>query len=262
MSDRPGYFIPYRYASATIPCDYPAIASVFDAACGRFHGMLQSIDGHAADFAHFGGEPPAPRFEQDWFPRLDACAAYTMIHQHRPELIVEVGCGHSTRVMARATQDSGAATRHVCIDPAPRAHLQSLPVEHLPATLDRLAEGELDMVAAADVLFIDSSHIAVPGSDVDQLVNGLLPRLRPGSVIHFHDIFLPEAYPETWAWRGYNEQLLVAALLSGGGYSVEFASAFVVRRMPEALAATCVVDLPLMPGAIESSLWLRKREPR
>ncbi len=262
MSGKAGYFIPYRYASATTPCDYPAIAPIFDAASGRFHRVLESIEGHAANFARFGGEPPAPRFEQDWFPRLDACAAYTIIRQRRPGLIVEVGCGHSTRIMARATQDSGAATRHVCIDPAPRAHLQSLPVEHLPATLDRLGRSELDMITAADVLFIDSSHIAVPGSDVDQLVNGLLPRLRPGSDIHFHDIFLPQAYPEAWAWRGYNEQLLVAALLSGGGYAIEFASAFVVSRMAEALAATCVANLPLMPGAIESSLWLRKREPR
>jgi hypothetical protein len=262
VSGETGYFIPYRYAAATMPCGYPAIAPIFDAAGDNFHRMLECIDSHAADFARFGGEPPAPRFEQDWFPRLDACAAYAMIRQRRPGLIVEVGCGHSTRIMARATEDSGAATRHICIDPAPRARLQGLAVEHVPATVDRLDHGQLDTIAAADLLFIDSSHIAVAGSDVDRLVNGILPRLRPGAAIHFHDIFLPEAYPEAWAWRGYNEQSLVAALLSGGGYTVEFASAFVIRRMARALASTCVANLPLMAGAVESSLWLRKRQPR
>lgn len=262
MSCQAGYFIPYRYAAATKPCDYPAIAPIFEAATGRFHRMLEGIESHAADFARFGGEPPAPRFEQDWFPRLDACAAYTMIRQRRPGLIVEVGCGHSTRIMASATQGSGAATRHICIDPAPRARLQGLAVEHVPATVDRLDRDQLDTMVAADLLFIDSSHIAVAGSDVDRLVNGILPRLRPGSDIHFHDIFLPEAYPEEWAWRGYNEQVVVAALLASGGYTVEFASAFVVRQMPGALASTCVANLPLMAGAIESSLWLRKCQPR
>ncbi len=259
MSGRAGYFIPYRYAAATGPCDYPAIAPVFDAARARFGRFLQSIEAYASGFARFGGEPPAPRFEQDWFPRLDACAAYTMVRERRPGMIVEIGCGHSTRIMARATQESGAATRHICIDPAPRAGLRGLAVEHVGATLDRLDASLLAMMAQADLLFIDSSHIAVPGSDVDRLVNGVLPGLRPGADIHFHDIFLPHAYPKEWSWRGYNEQLLVAALLSGGGYEVRFASAFVVRHMRQALASTSISALPLMPGAIESSLWLRKR---
>lgn len=258
MSGRAGYFIPYRYAAETSPCDYPAIAPIFSAASARFRRFLEAIQSHAADFARFGGAAPAPRFEQDWFPRLDACAAYAMVRQSRPGLIVEVGCGHSTRIMARAAQDSGAATRHICIDPAPRARLAGLAVEHVEATMNNLGGGELATMADADLLFIDSSHIAVPGSDVDRLVNGILPRLRPGTNIHFHDIFLPHAYPAEWSWRGYNEQSLVAALLSGGGYEVQFASAFVVRHMPDALASTCIAGLPLLPGAIESSLWLRK----
>jgi hypothetical protein len=53
----------------------------------------------------------------------------------------------------------------------------------------------------------------------------------------------------------------VAALLSSGSFDVLFASAFVVRNMPEALAGSCVANLPLVEGAIESSLWLRKLAP-
>lgn len=261
MSERPGYFIPYRYASSTTPCDYPALEPLFAAAVARFAALLDRLDSYGAAFARFGGAPPAPRFEQDWFPRLDACAAYAMVREQRPRRIVEIGCGHSTRVMARAVVDGGLATRHLCIDPAPRARLDGLAVEHLAATVDSLDLETVAELGANDILFIDSSHIAVPGSDVDRLVNDALPRLPAGALIHFHDIFLPHAYPDTWAWRGYNEQLLVAAMLAGGGFELLFSSAYAVRHLDDALRRSIVAKLPLVHGAIESSLWLRKIAP-
>ena len=46
--------------------------------------------------------PPAPRWNQDWFPRLDAAAAYATVRSLKPRRIVEVGSGHSTRFHARA----------------------------------------------------------------------------------------------------------------------------------------------------------------
>jgi hypothetical protein len=261
VSERQGFFIPYRYARTTRPCDYPALAPIFERGAERFASFLRRIDHYREAFGRFGGAPPAPRFTQDWFPRLDACAAYAMIREHRPGRIVEIGCGHSTRVMARAKADGALVAHQICIDPAPRAELAGLGVEHHATTVDKFDPSHFSRLVAGDVLFIDSSHIAMPGSDVDRLVNDALPRLRPGTLVHFHDIFLPHAYPAAWAWRGYNEQSLVAALLSSGSFDVLFASAFVVRNMPEALAGSCVANLPLVEGAIESSLWLRKLAP-
>src|SRR5204863_425837 len=75
--------------------------------------------------------PPAPRWDQDWFPRLDAAAAYTMVRTLGPKRIVEVGCGHSTRFMARAVADGRLATSIIAIDPAPRAKLEGLNVRWL-----------------------------------------------------------------------------------------------------------------------------------
>ena len=261
MTERPGYFIPYRWASSTTPCDYPALEPLFAAAEGRMAALLTRLGNYRDAFARFGGAPPAPRFEQDWFPRLDACAAYAMVRERRPRRIVEIGCGHSTRVMARAVVDGGLSTRHRCIDPAPRAPLDGLAVEHLAATVDRVDFGTIADLGTDDVLFIDSSHIAVPGSDVDRLVNDALPRLRAGTLIHFHDVFLPHAYPDAWAWRGYNEQLLVAPLLAGGSFELVFSSAYAVRHMSEAVRRSVVGTIPLAHGAIESSLWLRKITP-
>ena len=66
-----------------------------------------------------------------------------------------------------------------------------------------------------DFLIIDSSHIAVSGSDVDTIVNQILPNLPKGVFVHFHDIFLPDHYPSKWKWREYNEQLVISSLLLG-----------------------------------------------
>ena len=68
-----------------------------------------------------------------------------------------------------------------------------------------------------DVLFIDSSHVIRPGGDVLFEYLELLPRLRPGVIVHIHDIFSPRDYPQQWLvdWvRLWNEQYLLEALLS------------------------------------------------
>jgi hypothetical protein len=118
-----------------------------------------------------------------------------------------------------------------------------------PALVDRLEAG--------DVLFVDSSHVLVDGSDVAFIFSELLPRLRPGVLLHVHDVFLPEPYPERWAWRGYNEQFAVAGLLAGG-FELVFASRWVRRHAPELLGPVARA-LPLPAGAFETSLWLRRR---
>jgi hypothetical protein len=97
-----------------------------------------------------------------------------------------------------------------------------------------------------------------PGSDVEFLMHHVLPALPAGVHVHFHDIFLPDDYPQAWAWRRYTEQAAVAALLSGTDYAIEFASAWLVSRRAGLLRTGVVSRLPLVPGAIESSLWLRK----
>jgi hypothetical protein len=97
------------------------------------------------------------------------------------------------------------------------------------------------------------------GSDVDLVLNTILPALPAGALIHFHDIFLPDDYPADWAWRGYNEQQAVGPLITSGAYELLFASRYVATAMADRLATGILAELPLVAGALESSLWLRKR---
>jgi hypothetical protein len=125
--------------------------------------------------------------------------------------------------------------------------------------VERAQDACLSGLRAGDILFVDSSHILMPGTDVDWLLNRILPALAARVLVHFHDVFLPDPYPESWAWRGYNEQQAIAALLQGGACDCLFASHYVATRLAERLERGVVAELPRPAAALESSLWLVKR---
>ena len=258
-----GFFIPYRYA-AELPDrarrgPYDALEPLFAAAGPAFAELLTRMDHHSAALLAIGEEqPPAPRWNQDWFPRLDAAAAYVLVRDRRPRHIVEVGSGHSTRFLARAIRDGGLATELTAIDPAPRAAIGGRDVRIVRGTVHAAGTAPFAALEAGDMLFIDSSHILMPGTDVDFLFNRVLPALPSGVLVHVHDVFLPDDYPAAWEWRGYNEQLGVAALLQGGGFRLIWSSRYAVTRMAGAVAASVASRLALKPGAHEASLWLAK----
>ncbi|UUX47962.1 class I SAM-dependent methyltransferase [Nisaea acidiphila] len=258
-----GYFMPYRYAA-----EVPNSGSRYEWVEERFRGgalphmmaTLTEIESYREALLAIGSSPPPePRWAQDWFPALDAAAAYVFVRTRRPARILEIGSGHSTRFLARAVRDGGLATEITCIDPAPRADLSGTGVRFLNQTIQQTAMADLPELGPGDILFLDSSHLVLPGSDVDLVLNHLLPTLPAGLLVHIHDIVLPDPYPEAWAWRTYNEQQLVAALLSGGGFEALFSSHFARSRLLGKADCPDLGWLPLPDGALETSLWLEKR---
>ena len=64
---------------------------------------------------------------------------------------------------------------------------------------------------------MDSTHAVRTGSELSHIYLELIPRLKPGVVIHIHDIYLPylfapDIYDSMFDWQ---ETTLVAALLTG-----------------------------------------------
>ncbi|MGH6924068.1 MAG: class I SAM-dependent methyltransferase [Propylenella sp.] len=258
-----GFFIPYRYADQ-VPeradrVGYPALEPFFAAAEPTFSAMLEAMAPFADDLHRIGGAPPPePRWNQDWFPRLDAAAAYVFVRESKPARIVEVGSGHSTRFVMRAIRDGGLQTEVIAIDPAPRADIEGFGATLIRGTVQAAGLAPFSALAEGDILFIDSSHILMPGTDVDLLMNQVLPMLERRVMIHVHDVFLPDDYPPEWQWRGYNEQLGVAALVQGRGYRILWSSRYAATRMADAVAKSVAGELELKAGALESSLWLVK----
>ncbi len=109
-----------------------------------------------------------------------------------------------------------------------------------------------------DMAVFDSSHILMPGTDVDIILNHILPSLAPGVRVHIHDVFLPDPYPAHWAWRGYNEQNALGPLLASTAWKPLFASWWVATRVDLFEIAPRVAALPIPSEALETSLWLEK----
>jgi predicted O-methyltransferase YrrM len=201
--------------------------------------------------------------EQTWFVPSDAFTLSAIIRRERPCRIVEVGSGFSSAVMldTLATMPATAALTFIephpdrleaLLSPADRAAAEifTQPVQEVPLSV-------FDRLEAQDLLFIDSSHVAKVGSDVTHLLLRVLPRLKAGVFVHFHDVFYPHSYPAGWLREGraWNESLFLRAFLLGGApFRIVAFNSFAGLTFPE-------VFRERVPGFLKNtggSLWLRK----
>lgn len=155
--------------------------------------------------------------QNEWFPVSDAWLLARMIQMYRPANILEVGSGFSTAVMLDACETNRITTHITCIDPRLRRVCSLIhsndQVELMETPVQIVSMSRFDGLNRGDILFIDSSHVDGEGTDVDFLVRRVLPRLKAGVLVHFHDIFPDFTYPAHWALRGYSEAPAVASLL-------------------------------------------------
>jgi hypothetical protein len=202
-------------------------------------------------------------YRNDQYPCLDAEVLYSLVRMLMPQAFIEVGSGFSTLVTAEINRlHFDRKMQFTLVEPYPRqflidgvcgvSQLLREKVENVNISLfETLHEG--------DVLFIDSSHVAKTGSDVNYLFFEVLPRLRRGVYVHIHDVFLPDEYPQIWAieqGRNWNEQYLVRAFLQfNNSFEVIWASHLMATRFPQETAAA-FPNFPLLGGG--GSLWLRR----
>tara|TARA_B100000575_G_scaffold2384_1_gene1882 strand:+ start:148 stop:945 length:798 start_codon:yes stop_codon:yes gene_type:complete len=257
-----GFFIPHRYAAGRERHENKIcwihkwfLEDKIDA----FSDTLELVSAFNKDLKKIDPgslSKNTPRWHQDWFPGLDAAVAYSFVRSKKPKNILEIGSGHSTRFILTAIKDGNLDTSLTCVDPAPRASFFSEKINFFKKTIQSVDLKKLPELSEGDFLIIDSSHIAVSGSDVDIIVNQILPNLPKGVFVHFHDIFLPDNYPSAWKWREYNEQLVISSLLSGGRFEPIFSSHFVRLYLKESIKQHDLCWIPVVPGAFESSLWI------
>jgi hypothetical protein len=158
-------------------------------------------------------DPLSPTWKNKWFSGLDAMALYAIVASRHPRRIIEVGSGHSTKFAARAIRDHRLETELVSLDPKPRAVIDQLCDRIVRSRVEKADLALFDELVAGDILFIDGSHRVYTSSDVTILFLRVVPRLRPGVILHVHDILLPWDYPAEWTSRYYSEQYLLASWL-------------------------------------------------
>jgi len=110
-----------------------------------------------------------------------------------------------------------------------------------------------DSLEGGDFLFIDSSHELRVGNDVARIVCDIIPRLKPGIVLHLHDIFLPYEYPRHFALANpaWGEQYIIHALMQGRWCETLWPGYYLQRARPEMAA-----KLPFLNSGQAQSFWL------
>ncbi len=171
-----------------------------------------------------------PFWQNGYFSGLDARAAYAICAATHPETILEVGSGNSTKFFRKAIREHQTGTRIVSIDPIPRAEIDALCDRVIRKDVNEVDLSEFARLEPGDVLFWDGSHLVLNGADAVLLFLEVLPLLKPGVLLHIHDITLPFDYPADFDGRGYAEQyMLAAALLASDNLQVLYPVSFLAR---------------------------------
>jgi predicted O-methyltransferase YrrM len=144
---------------------------------------------------------------------LDSALIYYFVQHHRPATYLEIGSGVSTCFAKRAIQDHQLSTQIVSIDPEPRASIDAICDRVIRSPLETANLEIFESLQPGDILFMDGSHRSFMNSDVTVFMLDVLPLLKPGVIIHIHDILLPYDYHDSFKNWYWNEQYLVAVYL-------------------------------------------------
>jgi predicted O-methyltransferase YrrM len=223
------------------------------------------------DNARIIASTPFPRTRQEGrrffsdnniYPIGDATILRCMMVESRPAHIVEIGSGFSTAAMLDTIDEHSLSTTITCIEPyterlrglmrpgdEQRVRIIEAPVQEVPLA-------EFASLHAGDILFIDSTHVLKTGSDVHYELFSILPSLRPGVLIHFHDIQYPFEYPDLWIFDrqySWNEAYAVRAfLMYNKKFRIRFMAGLFYSRGQDLIA-------PIFPAFNEgpgSSFWI------
>jgi len=229
-------------------------------------------------FSQFREQPPfyeisrriRYNIQNDTFSYDDGPILNYMLRTLQPAQVIEVGSGNSS-ACALDTNDLylDGKTHFTFIDP----NCDNLNNILQSGDTDRVTiiERQVQVVDLAlfeqlqpnDVLFIDSSHVMKIGSDLHTIIFEILPRLKPGVYIHFHDVRYPFQYYQPFLDQGYywNEAYVLRAFLQ---YNVAFKIVFWLNYLLNVHNDQVRSLLPFLPIDIANdrysggSIWLAK----
>lgn len=203
-------------------------------------------------------------FDNEYYSYSDGIILFLMINHLKPKRIIEVGSGFSSALMFDTNQlFFYSGIKLTFIEPEPERLFSLIQendrkdirvVEKRVQDINKEIFGQLEK---NDILFIDSSHVSKTGSDVNFILFEILPMLKSGVLIHFHDISYPFEYPKDWVLggRNWNENYLLKAFLM---YNNEF-KIFLFTQYLHQYFREAYADIPLSYKNTGGALWLEKK---
>jgi predicted O-methyltransferase YrrM len=225
------------------------------------------------EFSDFYSDMPFPdtqsetcryHFDQHWFCHADAIFLYSFLRREQPRRIIEIGSGFSSAVMLDTIErflpfrplitfiEPNPDRLHNILKPEDRSHTRIL-TQHV----QDIATDELTSLESGDLLFIDSSHVVKYGSDLVVLMFEVLPRLKAGVFVHFHDVFYPFEYIREWLAQGtyWNEAYFLRAFLAyNSAWKIHFFGNYAGNRFADFIGT----HMPLCLKNPGGSLYIRR----
>jgi len=210
------------------------------------------------------------------YPAFDARTLYFTLREHKPRRYLEVGSGLSTYyagLAAAKNDEDGAPMSITCIEPYPYDALRGLlgtleGFELVESVVQDVPVSRFEELASGDVLFIDSSHALKLDSDVAYLFLEVLPRIKPGVLVHIHDVPFPFNGPfpaSTWIFGErppvyWNEAMVVQTFLAfNDAFEVQLSTPMIRHYDEEFLLERFEDYTPLEQDPNPpSSLWLQR----
>lgn len=203
------------------------------------------------------------QFKNGYYSYTDGIVLYSIIRYFKPKQIIEIGSGHSSMLMLDTNElffDN--QINLTFIEPYPD-RLYSLMKEE-DKKLTTVIESDVQSVPltiyekleAGDILFVDSTHVSKTGSDVNFILFEILPVLKSGVLIHFHDIFYPFEYPKEWVFQGINwneDYILKAFLMYNEKFKIKLFSEYLHKHHKDVF-----MKMPLSYNCTGSNLWIEK----
>jgi len=250
--------------------EQPELAAILERGRADYERQLADIESHGDVLRAIRQERDpadslAPCWNNIWFTALDAAALVSFLLSRRPKNYLEIGSGNSTMFASHTLRGAALPTIISSIDPRPRAEIDALCHRKIRAPLEDCDLSLFDELTTGDILFFDGSHRVFMNSDVTVFFLEVMQRIRPGVLVHIHDIFLPADYPPDWNESLFAEQYMLAAMLLCGTppFKVIFPGYFVCSDAALGAQARAILgamgipfNYPNAAKTLPSSMWL------
>jgi hypothetical protein len=197
--------------------------------------------------------------ENDFFGSGDAAVYHAMLRKSRPKRIVSFGNPFANALAVDVLNINGWSCTMTVIGQNALQHSLNarFNIDFITEPLDQIPPAVFFSLEEGDILFADTSHVIKSGSELTTLLFHIVPRLKPGVLLHIHDIFWPFEYPLQWSLeqnRSFNESYALRAfLMYNASWKIEFFNHYMAVFNQKVAQAVHVFTEN--PGG---SLWLKR----
>ncbi len=198
------------------------------------------------------------------YPITDALVLFGMIREIKPKRIIEIGSGFTSALMMDINERFfNNKIELTFVEPYPELLLSRMSEKDkkrykvIPKKVQDVPTKVFEKLESGDILFIDSTHVSKFNSDVNYELFNILPKIKPGVTIHFHDVFDGFEYPLQWLKDGWawNEDYLLRAFLSGNNsFKTLMMNDYMTRRHSELL----LKSYERFANNCGGGLWIKK----